>query len=123
MKKKKLVYGSALTMAMLESPAFAQDGSLDLTFDTDGKVTKPVGGIIDQGRATVIQPDGKILVAGYSSNGSNNDMSVVRFDTNGALDNSFDTDGKVITDFAGMDDEAYAIALQTDGKIVVVGGS
>ena len=123
MKKMKRMYVSVLALAALTSPAFAQDGSLDPTFDTDGKVTTLVGSTMDQGRATVIQPDGKILVAGYSNNGSNNDFAVVRYNTDGSPDNSFDTDGMVTTDYAGMDDEAYAIALQADGKIVVVGGS
>jgi uncharacterized delta-60 repeat protein len=41
----------------------------------------------------------------------------------GDLDTSFGSDGQVITDFDGGGDEAHAVALQTDGKIVVAGGS
>ncbi|MBI2966619.1 MAG: T9SS type A sorting domain-containing protein [Bacteroidetes bacterium] len=57
----------------------AQSGSLDNTFDTDGKVTTPVGSSQDRGYSVAIQSDGKILVAGYSNNGTDNDFALVRY--------------------------------------------
>lgn len=92
------------------------DGSFDNSFDIDGKVSFDMGGT-DVARGVVIQPDGKIVVAG--SNGS--DMAIARLlGSNGALDPSFDGDGKRTVDISGADD-ARAVALQTNGRILVVG--
>jgi uncharacterized delta-60 repeat protein len=99
------------------------DGSLDTTFDTDGKVTTAIGSGTDEARSVVVQSDGKIVAAGYSRIGSNFDFAVVRYNTNGSLDTSFDTDGKVTTAVGLGDDEAYSVVLQSDGKIVVAGYS
>jgi uncharacterized delta-60 repeat protein len=99
------------------------DGSLDTTFDTDGKVTTAIGSGIDAAYSVVLQSDGKIVVAGYSYNGTNDDFAVVRYNTNGSLDTTFDTDGKVTTDIGSSQDQAYSVVLQSDGKIVVAGYS
>ncbi len=97
------------------------DGSLDNSFDTDGKQITPIGIGLDRGFAVKIQADGKILVAGYTNDGTQSDFALVRYNTNGSLDNTFDSDGKIITDFNGLDDNATSIAIQADGKIIVVG--
>jgi uncharacterized delta-60 repeat protein len=100
------------------------DGSLDTTFDTDGKVTTPVGSGNDFAESVVLQSDGKIVAAGYSHNGTNNDFAVVRYNTDGSLDTTFDTDGKVTTPFSsGNNDLATSVVLQSDGKIVAAGYS
>ncbi len=98
-------------------------GSLDLTFDTDGKVTTAIGTSNDEGRSVAIQSDGKIVVAGQSYNGTNYDFAVVRYNANGSLDNTFDTDGKVTTAIGTGNDAGRSVAIQSDGKIVVVGSS
>ncbi len=97
------------------------DGSLDLTFDTDGKVTTPIGSSNDQGYSLAIQADGRLVVAGISSNGVDFDFAVVRYNTNGSLDNAFDTDGMVTTDFAVGNDHGYSVAIQSDTRILVAG--
>jgi uncharacterized delta-60 repeat protein len=102
---------------------FTANGSLDLTFDGDGKVTTDVSGNVDHARAVTIQPDGKILVGGNGSNGTTNDFAVVRLLPNGALDTSFDGDGKALTDILGSHDNVNALAVQADGKIVAAGQS
>jgi uncharacterized delta-60 repeat protein len=99
------------------------NGSLDTTFDTDGKVTTAIGSSTDRATSVVLQSDGKIVVAGWSYNGSNNDFAVVRYNTNGSLDTTFDTDGKVTTAVGLGDDQAYSVVLQSDGKIVAAGYS
>ena len=75
------------------------DGSLDTSFDSDGKVTTAIGSGTDEAYSVAIQSDGKIVAAGYSNNGSNNDFALVRYNTDGSLDTSFDSDGKVTTDY------------------------
>jgi len=103
--------------------SFAQAGTLDLSFGTNGVVTTPFGTGNDLGKAVAIQTDGRILVAGYSYNGSNNDFALVRYNTDGSLDTTFDNDGKVITSIGTGDDFGNSIAIQTDGKILVAGYS
>ena len=109
-----------LTMAASHS-TFAQPGSLDNTFGTGGKVTTAVGILDDDGTSVALQSDGKIVMAGYSRIGTTFDFSVVRYNSDGTLDNTFGTAGKVITDFGGADDRANSVAIQPDGKIVVAG--
>jgi uncharacterized delta-60 repeat protein len=98
-------------------------GSLDTTFDTDGKVTTAVGSGLDTARALVIQADGQIVVAGTSNNGGKNNFALVRYNkTDGSLDTSFDTDGKVTTPVGSLDSAATALGIQSsDGKIVAAG--
>ncbi len=97
------------------------DGSLDTTFDTDGKVTTAIGAGADVARALALQSDGKIVLTGYSHNGSNEDVALVRYNADGSLDTSFDGDGKRTLAIGSGYDGANAIAIQPDGKIVVAG--
>jgi len=100
------------------------DGSLDTSFGTDGKVTTPLAGGEDEARGVAIQADGKILLAGYTNyGGGNHDFALVRYNTDGSLDASFGTGGKVMTSFGARIDDAFGIALQTDDRIVVAGSS
>ena len=99
---------------------YNSDGTLDTSFDTDGKVTTDFGGH-DSGRSVTVQSDGKILVAGYSYNGNNDDFALVRYNSDGSLDTSFDTDGKVTTDFTSSYDSGNSVTVQSDGKILVAG--
>ncbi len=98
------------------------DGILDNTFGSSGKVIAPIGAGFDYGYAVAIQPDGKILVGGYSIN-ANNDFSLARFNTDGTPDVSFGTGGIVITAVGPGDEEAYSLAVQADGKILLSGNS
>jgi uncharacterized delta-60 repeat protein len=95
-------------------------GDLDSTFGTNGKVTTDFGAA-DAAFSLAIQPDRKITVAGLAYNGSDDDFALVRYNSDGSLDTAFGTNGKVTTDFDGEYDSAHALALQPDGKIVVVG--
>ncbi len=97
---------------------------IDKTFDSDGLVTTNItSGFDDVGYASVIQTDGKIVVAGKSNSGSGNKFAVARYNENGSLDNTFGTSGYVTTSVSSVGDEAWAVALQSDGKIVVAGYS
>jgi uncharacterized delta-60 repeat protein/uncharacterized repeat protein (TIGR01451 family) len=89
---------------------------------TSGYRTTDIQSTDDAGFALALQPDGKIVVGGYAVNGSGNkDFALVRYNYDGSLDTTFDTDGKVTTDFNGTSDRIWGITLQTDGKIVAVG--
>ncbi len=102
---------------------YNSDGTLDATFDSDGKVTTPIGSGNDGAHAMAIDSAGKIVVAGYSYNGSNFDFALARYNVDGTLDTGFDTDGKVTTPIGSGNDVAYAIAIDSGGKIVVAGYS
>jgi uncharacterized delta-60 repeat protein/LPXTG-motif cell wall-anchored protein len=99
---------------------FNTDGTLDNTFGTAGKTTTDLG-TDDWGHSVAVQTDGKIVLAGYSWMTDHNDFAVLRYHTNGTLDNTFGTGGKVTTFIESS--EAYSVMLQADGKILVSGVS
>ena len=102
--------------------ALGADGTLDPSFGTGGILTTDFFGRSDFGTAVTVQPDDKIIMAGFSLNGSDYDFALVRYNTDGSLDTTFDTDGKATTDFGiGSNDIGHAVALQPDGKIIVAG--
>jgi uncharacterized delta-60 repeat protein len=101
---------------------FNADGSPDTTFGGTGRVTTDVAGgvLTEYARAAALQPDGKLVVAGHVTQ-SNNSVAValVRYNADGTLDTSFSGDGKVIE--TGVLGRAFAVAVHTDGKILVAG--
>jgi uncharacterized delta-60 repeat protein len=104
------------------------DGSLDATFGTGGIVfTDLNAGSGDVARGLVLQADGRIVVAGDSTMSVSpfgQDFAVVRYNTDGTLDTTFGTGGVVLTDFgASFFEEAFAVAIDSAGRIVVAGGS
>ncbi len=101
---------------------YNSDGTLDNTFCFGGIDTSDFGGISEDGYSSVaIQNDGKIVVAGYSKNFTGYDFTLVRYDSNGTLDNSFGSGGKVLTDFGSLADIGHSVIIQSDNKIVVAG--
>lgn len=94
------------------------DGTLDAGFGTGGKLTTDFGAGPDRAFAVIVQPDGKIIAAGSTNNGSR--FALARYRTNGSLDSSFGTGGKVTTAFTAGASVA-ALMLQPDGKILAVG--
>jgi uncharacterized delta-60 repeat protein/gliding motility-associated-like protein len=124
MEKSITSFATALLLiaaGLLPTFSYAQPGSLDLSFDNDGLVTTVIGGGYDAGYSVAIQSDGKIVVAGYSNNNSNFDFALVRYNPDGSLDDTFDSDGIVTTAIGSGDDYGYSVAIQSDGKIVVAG--
>lgn len=102
---------------------FATNGTLDATFDTDGKVSTSIGSGADQANSVAIQSDGKIVVAGSTYNGSNDDVAVLRYTAVGALDSTFGSGGSTTTAIGSASEFANAVAIQSDGKIVVGGAA
>lgn len=99
------------------------NGSLDTTFGGDGTVITASGSDRGAAQSVVVQPDGKIVVAGYTSLFSDGEFAVFRYNPDGSLDTSFSGDGKATTDLGAYGDQAFDVGLQSDGKIVVVGES
>jgi uncharacterized delta-60 repeat protein len=99
------------------------DGSLDVTFGANGSVN----GFLSFGpssREVAIQSDGKILVSGYGSGNYANGINtfLLRFDSDGRPDTNFGVNGVAIANY-GADSYNWGLALQADGKVLVVGTS
>jgi uncharacterized delta-60 repeat protein len=101
---------------------YRPDGTTDPGFGTGGIVTTDVLGAGDQANAVAVQPDGKIVVAGFATRaGIDGDFALVRYNADGSLDASFGANGVVTTDLGTSGDDARAIVIQPDGRIVVAG--
>jgi uncharacterized delta-60 repeat protein len=114
---------AAAVVAALLFPALlsAARGDLDRTFGSAGKVTTDFGGN-ESAWGLAVQSDGKAVVAGTRFDpGPSDDFVLARYTTSGALDSTFDGDGKVTTDFGGRSDGADDVAIQPDGKLVAAG--
>ena len=110
-----------LLAAAVAAPAQAAPGDLDLTFSGDGKQTTDFGFGLSSAAATVRQPDGKIVAVGTDRGRGTLAFALARYNPNGSLDTSFSGDGKQRTEFVEGLAEAAGVALQGNGKIVVVG--
>ncbi|MGI8956533.1 MAG: delta-60 repeat domain-containing protein [Chthoniobacterales bacterium] len=99
------------------------DGTVDGTFGVNGRVTTDFPGLAAVISSVVIQPDGKILVAGgaFPAFTFLGDFELARYNPNGSLDTTFGSGGIVTTSFPGQGSYAFALALQTDGKIIAAG--
>jgi len=113
-----------------EIARYNPDGSLDTSFGNGGIVTTHFpGGQGSYAFALALQPDGKIVAAGthfvsFSSDASSNtDFALARYSPDGTLDVSFGSGGLVTTDFNGHNDDAFAILIQPDGRLVAVGSA
>lgn len=95
---------------------YDENGNLDLSFSDDGIVTTPVGDS-STARSVALQADDKIVVAGYYDDGDNY-FVVARYTVTGTLDLEFNGTGLVTGTIQGA---AYGVAIQPDGRIVVVG--
>jgi uncharacterized delta-60 repeat protein len=97
------------------------DGSLDTSFDGDGKLVQDITSAYDMVTGVAIQPDGKIIAAGYANGGSGTDFATIRYNANGSVDTNFGVGGTARTDFDGGIDGGAEVALLSNGKIVVAG--
>jgi uncharacterized delta-60 repeat protein len=103
---------------------YLANGTLDMTFGAGGKVRTDFGNNdLDIAYAAVLQPDGKIVAAGTTvfNLGVSQDFALVRYNSNGTVDTTFDADGRVLIDFGSFAQTAYAALIQSDGKIITVG--
>ncbi len=98
------------------------DGSLDLTFDSDGMVLVSTGFALGEAFALQIQSDNKIVVAGEQYIGFDTDFMMMRFNEDGTLDNTFGTAGLYHSTYGGTEPEALnALTILWDGRLVAAG--
>jgi uncharacterized delta-60 repeat protein len=119
---------AAIVLAWFISPQVAQAaaGDLDPTFGSAGTVMTDINRSTDIAQAVAVQADGKFIVVGqtYKHNDfSGEDFVVTRYNTDGTLDNTFGSGGRVRTDFPGLAAVPSSVVIQPDGKIVVAGGA
>jgi uncharacterized delta-60 repeat protein len=102
---------------------YLQDGTLDYDFGSLGLIQKQTTTMEGELNSIAIQKDDKILAVGYSisSTTNNEDITLVRFNKNGQLDKSFGNNGLVLTEISDQKEIGESVAIQPDGKIVVVG--
>jgi len=114
------------SIALLTEPAHAAAGDLDPTFGDGGKLwTIQIGlDFLRAGQDVALQQDGKIVVVGTASSSQGDEwyFALVRYDTNGSVDNGFGHGGGVVSDL-GQPSFARAVAIQPDGKILAGGDS
>jgi uncharacterized delta-60 repeat protein len=97
------------------------NGTPDPGFGINGLASASIGTFESAANAVALQSDGKIVLAGSGSNGADSDFALVRFNTDGTLDSTFDGDGRVIFPVGAGNDEVFAVKIQPDGKIVAAG--
>jgi uncharacterized delta-60 repeat protein len=98
---------------------YTEDGDLDPTFGGSGIVTTAIGNSAGA-NALVLQPDGKLVAAGFANGGSGG-FALVRYTEDGDLDPTFGGGEVVATNLAGGSAWATALVLQPDGKLVAAG--
>jgi uncharacterized delta-60 repeat protein len=103
---------------------FTKAGKLDKNWNKSGMTRTDFGGN-DHGRALALRSDGKVIVAGVTDLNDAGDTALARYLKNGKLDTSWGTGGMVVTDQSnsGAYDDAVAVLIQPDGKIVTVGST
>ena len=116
---------SALFMTALSGPAAAAAGDLDPSFGSGGFAFASSPGTYSGARAVAMDPKGRIVAAGFAHPDGTIAQSVMvaRFTVNGKPDNGFGTSGVVLTDLPDRFDEATAVAVTREGKVVVAGRS
>jgi uncharacterized delta-60 repeat protein len=113
-----LVAGNTSGSAVMTVTRLRPDGSLETTFGSGGTATVDFGSLADLLGGAVLQPDGKIVLAGYTQ--ASEDVAVARLNANGSPDATFGTGGKATVDF-GVATFGNAVALAPNGRIVVAG--
>jgi uncharacterized delta-60 repeat protein len=109
-----VAFGSKNGQPYMAVARYNLNGTLDNTFAGTGEAMTVNG----YARGVAVQPDGKVVVAGWTPRG---DFAVLRYNPNGSLDTSFGAKGEAVVKFGIYGSYAYNVALQADGKIVLAG--
>jgi uncharacterized delta-60 repeat protein len=101
---------------------YEKDGSLDVSFGDDGVTTTDFFGLDDSAPGLAVLPGGKVIVGGSAvSPVTRSDFALARYSKDGSLDPTFDGNGTTATDFFGLNDFCFGLAVQPDGRTVAVG--
>ena len=111
----------SLMLAACSVSIYAQSGTLDPSFNGTGVAVGNYTTGNNSADAMVIQPDGKIIVAGATGYSSGINTGLSRYNTDGTLDTTFGINGKMNFSSGWIKSYIYDMHLQTDGKIVVGG--
>jgi len=123
----RLVAVALAALAVCAPPAAAAPGDLDTSFSGDGRVSTLTSPDTFVARAVAMQPDGRIVVAGYSCNtgtcGPTGDSSfrLLRYTSDGGLDTDFGQGGMVTTTVGAGRSQAFDVIVRADGSIVAGG--
>ncbi len=123
---KHLIFSSFSILTLFYNSSFSQAPSdLDLSFGDHGIVLSACTPLYNSVKSIAVQPDGKILAAGkvFNTSTDNYDFGLIRCNADGSADAEFGIDGKVTTDINSEQDDATALQLLEDGKILVAGYS
>ena len=124
MRKNNFLTGVVtLIVCMLFTTLTMAETEIDTSFGQDGLSLQDFKIGDDEAYAIAVQEDGKILVAGYSSNGAVKDLIVSRFLTDGALDTEFNDDGVFTSSLGSGDTIGRSLVVQENGNIIIVGSS
>lgn len=118
---KKYLGANGINYEGFEFDRYSQHGVLDTAFGTDGKVITSFGNVSSKISSFALLPDGKFIASGaYSPINQSSSIAIVKYNNDGSLDTSFDTDGKVITTF-GTGSSCYGVYITSNlnGKIIV----
>jgi uncharacterized delta-60 repeat protein len=116
---------AAVVAAAVAAPSAAVPGQPDPGFGVGGTAVTEFPSSYSGARAVTVQADGRVVAAGFAHTDHSvlQDVALVRYDPGGTPDPTFGDGGRVRTDFGGRFDEALAVAVQPDGRIVVAGSS
>jgi uncharacterized delta-60 repeat protein len=113
-----VVAGNAMGSGVMTVTRLTPTGALDPTFGAGGTASIDFGSLADLAAGAALQPNGKIVVAGYTQ--ASEDVAVARLNANGSPDATFGVAGKATVEF-GVATFGNAVALQSNGRIVVAG--
>ena len=125
----------ARTRQRVAMARYLEDGSLDTTFDSDGKASSTFGGGWNAATSIAIDSRGGILIGGFRADfrhieppfalsyNATADFVLARYQDDGSADPSFGDGGMAVTDFAGWDDFANAVTIDAAGRILLAGSS
>jgi uncharacterized delta-60 repeat protein len=118
------IVAAGMTGADFALARYNANGTLDLTFGSDGKVITDFAGANDIALGVAIRSDGKIVAVGRTFVSARTAFAIARYNSNGTLDPGFGSGGKTSTSFVGsLGDQAFSVAIQPDGKAVVAGSA
>jgi uncharacterized delta-60 repeat protein len=116
-------YGTRSSQQDIVIVRLDSSGNLDLSFDGDGVLILAPTILDDYAYSGTVLSDGDIIIAGMTAtSASNNDLYMARINSDGTLDNSFDSDGSVIIDVSG-NDNFVDLAVRSDGNIAIAGSA